>query len=134
MTLPTLSRIDESTASGALTELFPVAEMYPQLLDYLAQPDGETDKNPQSVQFKHQLGLAMKEVESHRSLLREKALIREEYLRMQGENAKIKAHFDSASSPQESAHPSPSMTTQSIPRPVAEQRGKDWDSIAIDLF
>lgn len=129
---PTLSRIDETNARSSPAEPFPIAEMYPRLLEYLALP--ETDQNSQPSQFKHQLGLAMKEIESNRALLRDRALIKEESLRLQGENAQIKADLDSKNSPRESVNPSPSMISQTIPRRAAEQRGHGWDSIAMDLF
>ncbi|KAJ5503814.1 Zinc finger PHD-finger [Penicillium fimorum] len=132
---PNLNRIDEVDARGTPAELFPVAEMYPQLLEYLAMPDAETDHHAQSSQFKHQLGTAMKEIESNRASMREKASIQEDYSKLQREHAQMKAYLDSRASPHDSAAPSPSTLPHTIiSKPASEQRGKDWDSIAIDLF
>ncbi|KAJ5374481.1 hypothetical protein N7517_006487 [Penicillium concentricum] len=132
---PNLNRIDEVDARGTPAELFPVAEMYPQLLEYLALPDAETDHHAQPSQFKHQLGVAMREIESNRASMREKASIREECSKLQRENAQIKAYLDSRASPQDSAAPSPSTVSHTIiSKPASEQRGKAWDSIALDMF
>ncbi|KAI1831098.1 hypothetical protein DTO013E5_6240 [Penicillium roqueforti] len=132
---PTLNRIDEVNARGTPTEVYPIAEMYPRLLEYLALPDAETDRHAQSSQFKHQLGMAMKEIESYRASMRDKTNIREDYSRLQRENAQIKAYLDSRDSPRESSIPSPSTVPHSIiSKPVSEQRVKAWDSLAIDMF
>lgn len=80
-----LNRIDEINARGTPSEVSPIAESYPQLLEYLALPDAETDHHAQSSQFKHQLGTAIKEIESNRASMRDKANIREDYSRLQRE-------------------------------------------------
>ncbi|CAG8076994.1 unnamed protein product [Penicillium nalgiovense] len=135
MNPPAMNCIDEVNARGTPGEVFPVAETYPQLLEYLALPDAETDHHAQSSQFKHQLGMAMKEIESNRASMRDKANIREDYSRLQRENVQIKAYLDSRNSPRNSAIPSPSMVSHNIiPRPASEQRGKAWDSLALDMF
>ncbi|KAJ5971582.1 uncharacterized protein N7479_001500 [Penicillium vulpinum] len=132
---PTLNRIDEVDACSTPAEVSPVAEMYPQLLEYLALPDAAAGNLAQSSQFKHQLGMAMKEIESNRASMRDKANIREEYSRLRRENAQIKAYLDSRGSPRDTAIPSPSTVLHSTTqRPVSEQRGTAWDSIAADLF
>ncbi|KAJ5206437.1 Zinc finger PHD-finger [Penicillium cf. griseofulvum] len=132
---PTLDRIDDFDTRGTPAELFPVAETYPQLLEYLAMPDAEVHQHVQSSQFKHQLGMAMKEIESNRASVREKTNIREEYSKVQRENAQIKAYLDSRSSSRGSSVPSPSAASHTIiSRPTSEQMGKDWDRIAVDLF
>jgi hypothetical protein len=132
---PSLNRIDEVDARGTPSELFPVAETYPQLLEYLAMPDAEAHQHAQSPQFKDQLEMAMKELASNRASMREKTNIREEYSKLQRENAQIKAYLDSRSSSRGSSVPSPSAVSHTIiSRPASEQRGKDWDSIAVDLF
>ncbi|KAJ5544486.1 Zinc finger PHD-finger [Penicillium sp. DV-2018c] len=134
LSTPALGRINEFNHRSTPAGPSPIAEMYPQLLEYLASADTGTYQHAQTSQFKHQLELAMKEIESNRSLLQEKANIREEYLRLQAENAQIKARLDSKDSPRESARPSPSMMPPSTSYPAEEQRGKAWDSLAIDLF
>ncbi|KAJ5169953.1 Zinc finger PHD-finger [Penicillium coprophilum] len=126
---PNFNRIHEVDTRGPPAELSPVAETYPQLLEYLALPDRETDHHAHSAQFKHQLGMAMKEIESNRASMREKASIQENYSNLQRENANSRA------SSQDSAAPSPSTVSHTvISRPASEQRGKAWDSIVLDLF
>ncbi|CAI7612928.1 unnamed protein product [Penicillium viridicatum] len=132
---PTLNRIDELNSRGTPAEVFSVAETYPQLLEYLALPDNETNHHAQPSQFKHQLGMAIKEIESNRASIRDKVNIREDYSRLQRENAQIKAYLDSKRSPRDSAIPSPSVVSHDIiSRPASEQRGKAWDSLALDTL
>ncbi|KAJ5961435.1 Zinc finger PHD-finger [Penicillium viridicatum] len=132
---PTLNRIDELNSRGTPAEVFSVAETYPQLLEYLALPDNETNHHAQPSQFKHQLGMAIKEIESYRASIRDKVNIREDYSRLQRENAQIKAYLDSKRSPRDSAIPSPSAVSHDIiSRPASEQRGKAWDSLALDAL
>jgi len=133
MPAPGLNRIDESSAHGTPTELPPISEMYPHLLEYLALPGDGTDQPAQGAQFKHQLNLMMQEIESHRALLREKANLEEEYCRTQSENAQMKAYLDSRLS-REPTVASPSTFSHSIPRPPVQRSEKSWDSIALDLI
>ncbi|KAJ5848704.1 Zinc finger PHD-finger [Penicillium solitum] len=132
---PTLNRVDELNSRGTPAEVFSVAETYPQLLEYLALPDNETKHHAQPSQFKHQLGMAIKEIESNRASIRDKVNIREDYSRLQRENAQIKACLDSKRSPRDTAIPSPSAVAHDvISRPASEQRGKAWDSLALDTL
>ncbi|KAJ5597267.1 Zinc finger PHD-finger [Penicillium hordei] len=132
---PNLNRIDELSPRGTPAEGSSVAETYPQLLEYLALPDNETNHHTQPSQFKHQLGMAIKEIESNRASIRDKVNIREDYSRLQRENAQIKAYLDSKRSPRDSAVPSPSAGSHDIiSRPPSEQRGKAWDSLALDTL
>ncbi|QQK46284.1 hypothetical protein Pdw03_1182 [Penicillium digitatum] len=112
----------------------PANETYPQLLEYLALPDAETDHHTQSSQFKHQLRMAIKEIESNRASIRDKVNIQEDFSRLQCENAQIKAYLDSRHSPRDSAIPNPSTASRNSSRPASEQRGRAWDSLAIDMF
>ncbi|EKV07067.1 PHD finger protein [Penicillium digitatum PHI26] len=125
---------DETYSRGTPAEVFPVAETYPQLLEYLALPDAETDHHTQSSQFKHQLRMAIKEIESNRASIRDKVNIQEDFSRLQCENAQIKAYLDSRHSPRDSAIPNPSTASRNSSRPASEQRGRAWDSLAIDMF
>lgn len=132
---PTLNRVDELNSRGTPAEVFSVEETYPQLLEYLALPENETKHLAQPSQFKHQLEMAIKEIESNRALIREKVNIREDYSRLQRENAQIKAYLDSKRSPRDTAIPSPSAVSHEIiSRPASEQRGKAWDSLALDTL
>jgi hypothetical protein len=133
MAPPALNRIDESIAPGTPNELSPIPEMYPQLLEYLAQPENHTDQHAQEGQFKDQLSLMMREIESHRALLREKTNLEEEYFRTRSENTQMKAYLDSRLS-RESTFATPSTFSHSIPRPSAQRSEKSWDSIALDLI
>ncbi|KGO74224.1 Zinc finger, PHD-type [Penicillium italicum] len=135
MNHPISSRTDGNNSHDTPAEVFTVTDTYPQLLEYLALPDAETDHHAQSSQFKHQLRMAIREIESNRASIRDKANIREEdYSQLQRENAQIKAYLDSRHLPQDSAIPSPSVASRNISRPASEQRGKAWDSLARDLF
>lgn len=132
---PSLNRVDELNSRGTPAEVFSVAETYPQLLEYLALPDNETKHHAQPSQFKHQLGVAIKEIESNRASIRDKVNIREDYSRLQRENAQIKAYLDSKRSPRDTAIPSPSAVSHDIiSRPASEHRGKAWDSLALDTL
>lgn len=133
MAPPGLNRIDDYDSGLAPDKLPPVAEMYPQVLEYLNRPGAQTDQFAQ-LQFKNQLGLMMKEIESYRSLLQDQANLREDHLRLQTENTKIRAYLNSSLAPREPALASPSTFSHSIPRPPTETRGKSWDSIALDLI
>lgn len=135
MNAPTMNCIGEVNSRGTPAEVFPVAETYPRLLEYLALPDAEIGRHAQSSQFKHQLGMAMKEIESNRASMRDKANTREDYSRLQRENAQIKEYLDSTHSPRNPAISSPSTVSHNITsRPASEQRGKAWDSLALDMF
>ncbi|KAJ5941819.1 Zinc finger PHD-finger [Penicillium verrucosum] len=132
---PTLTRVDELNSRGTPAEVFSVAETYPQLLEYLALPDNETQHHAQPSQFKHQLGMAIKEIESNRASIRDRVNIREDYPRLQRENAQVKAYLDSKRPPRDTAIPSPSAVSHNIiSRPASEQRGKSWESLALDMF
>jgi cell shape-determining protein MreC len=105
--------------------------MYPQLVEYLAHSDNGTDLPAQQGQFKHQLNLMMREIESHRALLSEKTNLEEEYFRTQSENAQLKAYLDSRLS-REPTMATPSTFSHSISRPSAQRSEKSWDSIALE--
>lgn len=134
MAYPTLTRHDKSNAGTSTPELSPVTEMYPQLLEYLASPHDGAGQGTQSTQFNNQLSLVMREIESHRVLLREKADLQREYLRIQNENMQIKAYLDSGLSREATAVASPSTISHSISRPPVQRSGQSWDSIALDLI
>ncbi|OQD79761.1 hypothetical protein PENANT_c044G11018 [Penicillium antarcticum] len=128
------NRIDDCDSGLAPDKLPPVAEMYPQVLEYLNHPGAQTDQFGQLPQFRNQLGLMMKEIDSYRSLLQDQANLKEDHLRLQTENTKIRAYLNSSLAPREPAIASPSAFSHSSPRPPTETRGKSWDSIALDLI
>jgi hypothetical protein len=127
------NRADDYDSGLAPDKLPSVAEMYPQVLEYLNRPGAHTDQFAQP-QFRDQIGLMMKEIESYRSLLQDQTNLREDHLRLQTENNKIRAYLNSSLAPREPAHASPSTFSHSSPRPPTETRGKSWDSIALDLI
>ncbi|CAG8048879.1 unnamed protein product [Penicillium salamii] len=112
---PAWNRTEESSADSS-SELSPITEMYPQLLEYLALPHDDTDLDTQEFKFKNQLSLVMQEIESHRESLREKTSLQKEYLKIQNENLQIKAYLDSGLSRESTAIASSSAISHNIPR------------------
>lgn len=110
-----------------------ISQMYPHVLAYMAQTDGQTELPLRQPELMHRLGLMMKEVESHRSLLGKMAILREEFDRIQTENVQIRTYLNSRLPSLEPRLASPSAFS-SIPRPSADTTGKSWDSIILDLI
>lgn len=113
------------------TDLPPITEMYSHILAFLARP-GAHDMNGHP-EFIHQLGLMMKEVQSHRSLLQKTAVFREEFARVQAENVQIRTYLNSRLHSRGPAFSTPATFTP-IPRPATDMSGRCWDSIALDLI
>lgn len=93
----------------------------------------QTELALRQSEFMHQLGLMMKEVESHRSLLGKMAILREEFDRIQTENVQIRTYLDSRLPSMEPRLASPPAFSL-IPRPSADTTGKSWDSIILNLI
>ncbi|KAJ5083037.1 hypothetical protein N7532_012080 [Penicillium argentinense] len=116
-----------------LESLFPVSEMYTHVQEFLSQPDHTRDAYSSHPEFLYQLGLMLEEIESHRSLRRKAATLREEFSRVQNENVQLRTYLNSRLPAREPVVSSPS-TFSPIPRPSADVSGKTWDSIVLDLI
>lgn len=113
------------------TNLPPITEMYSHILSFLARP-GAQDMNGHP-EFIRQLGLVMKEVQSHRSLLQKTAVFRDEFARVQTENVQTRTYLNSRLPLREPTF-SPPPTFAPMPRPATDTSGRSWDSIALDLI